>query len=44
MIVQERLTGKDLIITYSDAGKLIEQVGTGYRYAGAIDPDYMERE
>ena len=44
MIVQERITGRDLIVTYSDSGKIIEQVGTGWRYAGAVDPDYMHRE
>ena len=44
MIVQERLAGRDLIITYSDSGYMIEQVETGYRYAGAVDPDYMHRE
>lgn len=44
MIIQERIAGRDLIITYSDAGKIIEQVGTGWQYAGAIDPDYMHRE
>lgn len=44
MIVQERIQGRDLIVTYSDAGKMIEQVGTGWRYAGAVDPDYMHRE
>lgn len=44
MIIQERLQGRDLVITYSDRGKIIEQVGTGWRYAGAIDPDYMHRE
>jgi len=44
MIVQDRIPGRDLIITYSDAGKIIEQIGTGYRYAGAVDPDYMHRE
>lgn len=44
MIIQERISGRDLVITYSDAGKMIEQVGTGWRYAGAIDPDYMHRE
>lgn len=44
MIVQERIAGRDLIVTYSDAGKIIEQVGTGWRYAGAVDPDYMHRE
>ena len=44
MIIQERIAGRDLIITYSDAGKMIEQIGTGWHYAGAVDPDYMHRE
>lgn len=44
MLIQDRIQGRDLIITYSDAGKMIEQVGTGWRYAGAVDPDYMHRE
>lgn len=44
MIIQKRISGRDLIITYSDAGKIIEQIGTGWRYAGAIDPDYMNRQ
>lgn len=44
MIIQQRVPGRDLIITYSDNNKIIEQVGTGYRYAGAVDPDYMNRQ
>ena len=44
MLIQQRIPGRDLIITYSDAGKVLEQIGTGYRYAGAVDPDYMHRE
>ena len=44
MVIQERLAGRDLILSYSDSGYMIEQVETGYRYAGAVDPDYMHRE
>lgn len=36
--------GTNLIKTYSDQGVMIEQVGTGVRYAEAIDPDFMNRE
>ena len=43
MIVQERIENTDLIKTYSDAGFMIEQNGTGFLYAEAIDPDYMNR-
>lgn len=35
--------GTNLILTYSDEHFMIEQVGTGIRYAEAIDPDFMER-
>lgn len=35
--------GTNLILTYSDANMMIEQVGTGARYAEAIDPDFMGR-
>lgn len=35
--------GTNLILTYSDAGMMIEQEGTGARYAEAIDPDFMNR-
>lgn len=41
MIVQENYyeeDGRIFIRTYSDAGFVIEQVGTGFRYAEAIDP------
>ena len=35
--------GTKLIRTYSDAGMMIEQDGTGIRYASAIDPQPMGR-
>ena len=41
MIVQENYyeeDGRIFIKTYSDAGFVIEQVGTGFRFAEAIDP------
>lgn len=42
MIVTERFSDT-LIKTYSDRGMMIEQVGTGARYAEAIDPEVMGR-
>lgn len=45
MIIQERLEeGSDLIKSYSNLGFMIEQVGTGIRYAEAVDPEYMNRQ
>lgn len=48
MIVTEyyatRPDGIVLVRTYSDADMMIEQVGTGKRYAEAIDPEEMHRE
>ena len=41
MIVQENYyedDGRIFVRTYSDAGFVIEQVGTGFRFAEAIDP------
>lgn len=41
MIVQENYyedDGRIFTRTYSDAGFVIEQVGTGFRFAEAIDP------
>lgn len=44
MIITERVEGSaDLVRTYSDAGMMIVQDGTGDMYAEAIDPDYMNR-
>ena len=44
MIRTERLAGStDLVRTYSDAGLMIIQDGTGDMYAEAVDPDYMGR-
>lgn len=44
MIVTERVEGSaDLVRTYSDAGMMIIQDGTGDMYAEAVDPDYMNR-
>lgn len=48
MIVTEfyktREDGVRLVRTYSDRGMMIEQVGTGARYAEAIDPENIGRE
>ena len=33
--------GRIFVRTYSDAGYVIEQVGTGFRFAEAIDPHDM---
>lgn len=41
MIVRENYyedDGRIFVRTYSDAGLVIEQVGTGFRFAEAIDP------
>lgn len=41
MIVRENYyedDGRIFVRTYSDAGFVIEQVGTGFRFAEAIDP------
>lgn len=44
MIRTERVEGsEDLVRTYSDAGMMITQDGTGDMYMEAIDPDYMNR-
>ena len=44
MIITDRVEGStDLVRTYSDAGMMIIQDGTGDMYAEAIDPDYMNR-
>lgn len=42
MIVTERFSDT-LIKTYSDRGMMIEQIGTGARFAEAIDPEDMGR-
>lgn len=43
-IVTERLEDSaDLVRTYSDLGMMIRQDETGYLYADAVDPDYMNR-
>ena len=38
-----RPDGVVLVRTYSDAGMMIEQDGTGAQYAEAIDPENMHR-
>ena len=46
MIVRENFyedDGRIFVRTYSDAGFVIEQVGTGFRYAEAIDPHDSDR-
>lgn len=40
----EREDGVRLIRTYSDINMMIEQVGTGAKYAEAIDPEDSGRE
>jgi len=43
-IVTERYEDSvDLVRTYSDAGMMIRQDGTGILYTEAVDPDYMNR-
>lgn len=38
-----REDGTVLVRTYSDAGMMIEQEGTGVRYSEAVDPENMGR-
>lgn len=43
MVIYQRIEGTDLVRAYSDAGMMIEQDESKYRYSEAIDPIYMNR-
>ena len=42
-MIKTEMYSEDLVRTYSDAGFLIRQDGTGILYGEAIDPVYMNR-